>query len=269
VSVCDLNTIVPPLSLAGSEYTADGTHPTYEGYLEYYCDPIEGWVKTLTSGGNNCAKLIDDHAKDKTAHEDIRTELNKKLNAEGLKLTKAKLTLIDGSILEVNVLTATDGVPVFPATNQVPISIDTDGSVYNGCGYEADKRLSSSGVTKSQSNSYVTGYIPAKGGDVVRIVGCDWSTTVHAYNYICAYDSNFGFIGGLATVGGATNLTAHGTNIKGDYVRDADTLDATITLANISNIAYVRVSSCGDNTVGLDMYDIADMIITVNEEIEL
>lgn len=54
-------------------------------------------------------------------------------------------------------------------TNQVPISIDIDGSIYNGCGWKGRHRLSSSGTEKEASNQTVFGYIPAKGGDTIRI----------------------------------------------------------------------------------------------------
>lgn len=56
----DLNTTVPPfryfeedgdpaLYAMRQKYTlnGDGWHPTEAGYLEYYCDKIEAWMKTL------------------------------------------------------------------------------------------------------------------------------------------------------------------------------------------------------------------------------
>lgn len=57
-------------------------------------------------------------------------------------------------------------------TNQVPISTDTDGSIFNGKGYIEDKRLNSSGsvveleYTGQGQNPVVTGFIPLKLGDV-------------------------------------------------------------------------------------------------------
>ena len=51
-------------------------------------------------------------------------------------------------------------------TNQVPTSIDTDGSVFNGVGYVGRTRLSSSGATKKDADFVTTtGYIPAKAND--------------------------------------------------------------------------------------------------------
>ena len=54
VPVCDLNIITPSasyLKTLGISYTSDGTHPTYAGYLKYYCDPIEAWMRKLTTVG--------------------------------------------------------------------------------------------------------------------------------------------------------------------------------------------------------------------------
>lgn len=59
IPVCDLNISVPPMAIFPSDsalketitdvYTADGDgcHPNEQGYLKYYCDKIEAWMKTL------------------------------------------------------------------------------------------------------------------------------------------------------------------------------------------------------------------------------
>lgn len=281
VSVCDLNTITPPASCLGTEYMADGTHPTYEGYLKYYCDPIESWMKTLTTGGVVSAskEYVGVHNADDEAHPDIRALIaalqNGKLSNQGVSFRKARLPLADGTTIEIDVLTALDGTIIIPYTNRVPSSVDTDkvsifGGDYNGDGkndgYLTGYRLSSSGVTKELSASAVTGYIPAKGGDVIRIYNCGFATNAHANNYICAYDSNLTFIGSLATMSGSNDLSASGTNIKSGYEYDVDG-NVTLTLANLSDIAYIRVSSRGAEVLTTIGYNPADMVITVNEEI--
>ena len=278
VPVCDLNTITPPSVCLGTAYVPDGTHPNYEGYLKYYCDPIEAWMKTLTTGGNNSAtvarKAVEEYTKGFS--DAIKALQDGKLDNTGISFKKAKLTLVDGTILEIDVLTAVDGTVVIPFINRVPISINTDGSGFgednNGDGkpdgYESNKRLSSSGVAKAQSDSYVTGYIPAVGGDVIRIYGCDWGTRKSAFNYICAYDTNFTFIGGYATALNA-DLTVYGTAIGVSKPSIDNDLNATLTLASGKNIAYIRVSSLGDygEPNYERTYNIEDMIVTVNEEI--
>lgn len=147
-----------------------------------------------------------------------------------------------------------------PYTNQVPISIDTDGSIYNRVGYIGKTRLSSSGSTKENNYTSTTGYIPASSGDVIRVPAGNFDSGAC---YVCAYNSSFGFISAVnysGSYGGGTVAT------NGDIKE--------ITLLNNSDIAYVRVS------LAWDSYDVgytesADplqgpcehMIVTVNEEI--
>jgi lysophospholipase L1-like esterase len=52
VPVCNLAEDTAPLAdiqALRDAYTtnADGTHPTEEGYIKFYCDKIEAWLKTL------------------------------------------------------------------------------------------------------------------------------------------------------------------------------------------------------------------------------
>lgn len=272
VPVCDLNTMIPPaeyLKTLGTTYTADGSHPTYEGYLKYYCDPIENWMKTLITGGNNAAaaarKTIEDYTR---GFSDAIEALQKgKLDNTGVSFKKAKLPLADGTTIVIDVLTAIDGTVVIPFINQVPISIDTDGSSFNGTGYMKGYRLSSTGAIKEQAGSYVTGYIPAEMGDVIRIWGCEWGTTMNAHSYICAYDSSFAYIGGAATSAGASTLTLvdHTATVVNNYSAD-EKGDTTLTVC-ANDTAYIRVCSRGFTTTTEYRFDPNNMIVTVNEEI--
>lgn len=54
--------------------------------------------------------------------------------------------------------------------NQLPISLDGTGGIYNSAGYKANTRWSvSSGTEGSADGIYLSGYIPVKPGDIVRI----------------------------------------------------------------------------------------------------
>lgn len=263
VPVCDLNTIVPSfeyLETLGTEYTADGTHPTYEGYIKYYCDPIEAWMKTLTTGANVSVGAVP---------SDLDSKYMRKSDVQ---IKKAKLTLEDGSTVLIDVVVASAGTTIQKYLDLIPYSIAADGSIYGstGEGYEKDIRLSSTGVEKSAGYSYAFGYIPAKGGDVVRIFGCGWGTDLNANNYICAYkseDENFEFIGAKSTnATSGKSLTTYGSNILSAFDWDDDG-NATLTLAELSDIAYIRVSSRGNTDVNVYAFDPNDAIITVNQEI--
>ncbi len=281
VPVCDLNTIVPPFTYIEklkNAYAPDGTHPNYEGYVKYYCDPIEEWMKTLTVGGNNAAsvarKAVDEYTQ---GFNDAITALrNGKLDNKGISFRKALLNLVDGTTIEIDVLTALDGSVVIPYVNRIPVSIDTDGTIfgvdYNGDGtkdgYLSGQRLSSSGTTKEQAYSYVTGYMPAKGGDEICIFGCGWGTTLNSMNYICAYDENFSYIGGHATQTGASSTALSQYSKKVASLKSVDeNRDTILILADDPTIAYIRVSSVG-NATGYDAnLKFENAIVTVNEEI--
>lgn len=179
--------------------------------------------------------------------------------------------ILNGTIVEgVNTITVTyegltttftvTGVKAQNYTNQVPISIDTDGSVFNGVGYVGKTRLSSSGVTKADNYISTTGYIPAQSGAIIRVPS-DYFTTGSCY--VCAYNSNFEFI---------SAVNAEGYYNGGTVEKDGDI--TKVTLLDNNDIAYIRVSETWTNS---DPYfgESADptqgpcerMIVTVNEEI--
>lgn len=181
---------------------------------------------------------------------------------------------LSGTIAEgTNTITATyegktatftvTGVVEKMYTNQVPISIDTDGSVFNGKGYIGATRLSSSGSTKDKEYCSTTGYIPASSGAVIRIKGVSWVNKSASTNYVCAYDSDFKFISAVNSEGYYGGGTVSG-----------DSEVAIVTLPDDNNIVHVRVSavhegtdagysSVTDKTEGPGSY----LIVTVNEEI--
>lgn len=146
--------------------------------------------------------------------------------------------------------------------NQVPISIDTNGSVFNGKGWIGSTRLSSSGVTKASGGASVTGYIPASSGCVIHIHSTDeratWlSPDQQSANYVCAYNSSFKFVCAQNCTSGYNGGTVGG-----------DTTEATVTLPTNSDIAYVRVSL--SRNTGTDIGEDGPgqyMIVTVNQDI--
>lgn len=52
-------------------------------------------------------------------------------------------------------------------TNQIPISTDASGNIYNGKGWKQNTRVDASGDV-TVSGYYSTGFIPCKVGDVIR-----------------------------------------------------------------------------------------------------
>ena len=145
-------------------------------------------------------------------------------------------------------------------TNRLPLATDTDGSVYNGTGWMEGYRLNSSGSPDGYSGSYLTGFIPAQIGDVVRLKNVTWQNGVSSglnsgNQRISFYDSAKNHLAQTNAIGLAGTLAG---------VKDDSGIWMQFTLKNFSggdltNAAYFRF-----NCAGLS----AESIITVNEEIE-
>ena len=81
-------------------------------------------------------------------------------------------------------------------TNQVPISTDTNGSIFNGVGYIENRRLSSSGGLSgsAQNGSVTTGFIPWYGDTTyLRMKGVEWKDANANYGghySVIFYDAN-------------------------------------------------------------------------------
>ena len=166
----------------------------------------------------------------------------------------------DGSSTSIGTLNISSG-PAY--TNQISISIDTDGSVYNGVGYKANTYISSStGAVSSRTGIGATGFIPIKKGDVIRFkdVGFNFSSANKANNRIATYDANKNFLKFInafntyvlvETCGGVKDANDNWTQFT--VVPDGSgTLFAP-------GFAYMRICAEG---IG------ANSIITINEPIE-
>lgn len=161
---------------------------------------------------------------------------------------------------------ASDGLVLWKSgyINQIPLSINADGSIYNGGkGYKDGFRVRSGGEETGANNSRCTGYIKVNGGDVIRIAGCDVERITNT-NAINVSDASFNNIGqvtpnfsvagyGIFGLGGAYEAYCwySGKIENGVYEWIVPPIE--------SNIAYIRVTGCVQNK--------KDMVVTVNEEI--
>jgi hypothetical protein len=131
---------------------------------------------------------------------------------------------------------SSDSAPGY--TNQIPISINNDGSVY---GYQTDKRLNSSGEVTDSTSTSVTGFIPIKKDDVIRFANMGWviGDSQYSYCYIWCYDTSFTKVTGVA----AHNFTADNfANPETDSDGNLTAFTINGTKADYSTIAYIRVS---------------------------
>ena len=156
-------------------------------------------------------------------------------------------------------------------TNQIPISTDTNGSVYNNVGYRPNYYLSSSSGAPSGKSGYnVTGFIPigygssqsAVGEQVIRLKNIEALPTDSSVR-VAYYDANKTFIGLVAASNMVTTHTASKVNYALDengYINYIDVSANTGYLVHTSGkaaICYFRICA-----PGID----GDSIITVNEE---
>lgn len=148
----------------------------------------------------------------------------------------------------------TDRVPGF--TDALATAIDTDGSIYNGIGYNKHGgALSSSGTKIPDTEAYYghTGFIACKAGDTIYVNDIDLSST-DGYTKAFAYDADFNLLGQNGTssiINGTTSGVFTGTTTGDGY-----------TLTPVKGAtAYMRLSF-KSTLMG------ADPIISVNEEIK-
>ena len=180
-----------------------------------------------------------------------------------LDFSQLKSLIIDG--VELNQLYISN------YNNLISSAIDTNGTIYNGCGYIEGYRLSSSGALKEQSNTITSGFIPCAATSVIRIAGVVWLHNINynTYNYLTYYDSNFTMLGSINVNydAGGTVLHPHG-NLAIDTSQSVITVDENgCTTFQIvfeegqdpSNIAYFRINGIGQGS---------NMVVTVDKEIQ-
>lgn len=163
-----------------------------------------------------------------------------------------------------------EGGTVANFTNQIPVSTDTDGSVYNNDGY-AENMYLSNGVPASRSGIDCSGFIPigcgssssASGEQVVRMSGVTAGND--AQFRIAFYDANKNY---LNTMLYGNTLDTNTWNVPIPYETDASGNYAYIDFTAITahwrdatstgTVAYIRI--CCPNIDG-------NSVLTVNEEI--
>lgn len=143
-------------------------------------------------------------------------------------------------------------------TNQIPISTDTDGSVY---GYRAGYRLNGAGAAEVMNNSYLTGFIPVAVGDTVYMKNVTFKYGVSSG--LTSNNQRISFYNASKTQIVQINATGLGgiaSGVKGDdNIWTQFTPKSTMNNVDCSGVAYFRINAAyiGD-----------DSIITVNEPIE-
>lgn len=153
--------------------------------------------------------------------------------------------------------------------NWLKYAIDTDGTIFDGLGYQKGYRISSSGVTKTTTYGSVTGYIPVKANDIIRfaddsnLIAWNDSTANTTAQCVGYYNSKFEFLGVFTLQPAYYGICNAGNSAVNGKVALGEGM-ITLTVPNNANIAYMRL---GVATVHSDGTGIENLIVTVNEEI--
>lgn len=168
----------------------------------------------------------------------------------------------DGNLIDIGALSMISYI------NQIAISTDTDGSIFNGTGYAVGKRLNSSGVVANVANmsapkaAVLTGFIPVKSGDVIRFKNCyidtnQVSSDTYGQN---SWGISWWFYDASKAKVSDVVWTAAPSNTSYTAVVGSDGLVRQVTITN-TNIRYVRITFATEG-------DASQAIITVNQEID-
>lgn len=148
--------------------------------------------------------------------------------------------------------------------NQVPLSTNADGTIYNdGLGYKDGYRVRSGGTETTSTNTSCTGFILVAANAQIRISGFDFSNASNS-NAINVADAAFTNIGQFTMLGASYGI--FGTD--GDYqdyswgsvVEESPGVWLWTVPPASHGIRYIRVT-------GLTGGDGSKMIVTINEEI--
>ena len=152
--------------------------------------------------------------------------------------------------------------------NLVRLSIETDYSIYNGCGYKQECRINSSGNVVSYDGTktaFVTGYIHVAENNVVKMSG--WDIRVVSVgtdgsggngNSIAVYDENFVYLGSFNAKDSKYGIFASNfSNYAISSVTESNGIYSwTVPIG--ANIAYIRVGAWYPGLAG------DDIIITID-----
>lgn len=246
---------VPFIQLQGNhdELPADTTEEARQKYYAYIGANNVGTVTDYANKYRNYGYRDFDNYK-------IRVIYLNTADVSDSEITKSCYVSAEQLSWLKNVALNVDGY--VEATNQLPISTDANGNVYNGIGYKPNTILTESGGewTSASNESAITGYIPigANGKQVIYLNNIDVPFADGAGVMIALYNQNKEKI--ILKYGShwKTPETATGSDII--YTLDDNGCLSTIDVSGVisSDVAYFRICA-----KGLD----GDSVIAVNQPI--
>lgn len=147
-------------------------------------------------------------------------------------------------------------VPVTPPTNQIPISTDINGDIYNGIGYKDNARITSSGAEGTLDGAFLTGFIPVTAGDTIYlssgILDPNWGSAGSANSRLYASDKT-------TTTNSFNPAIIENASALENIVKDSSGYVTQFSIkSSATTTAYMRLTLKGTG---------ASAVITVNEPI--
>ena len=151
-------------------------------------------------------------------------------------------------------------------TNHVPLSINSDGTIYNGTGYKDDYRIRSGGADQATSHNACTGFIKVSAGDIIRFSGIPWFEENSSGDAINVADVNFNNLGQFTMLQNAKYgifESSWKTYAASSVVEEKTGVWRWIVPPAESGIEYIRISAFDIESFRTGK----NMIVTINEEI--
>lgn len=260
-------------------------------YYDLRCRNADEWIKntsgetalptqvnpnlcTVTNALTNCVTSNSATAVTKGGSYKATITANNGYELESAKVTMGGVditsTAYSGGVVNISAVTGDVTITVTAKvkvayTNLLPISTDTDGSIYNGTGWLGSKRISgSSGTIKDATYAAASGFMPVSAGNTVRMkyIGSsnvwDAQDKTAASNIVAYYKSDKTWLGSVSIQPAQYGICKN-TDIPTGTIVDGGIVTAIVP--NNSDIALMRIS-CASHNDSLD-----GLIVTVNEEI--
>lgn len=143
-------------------------------------------------------------------------------------------------------------VNVVNYTNQIPISTDASGAIYNGKGYKEGCYMNQ-GNEANNNTTDLTGFIPIKPGDILRLANMPFNSSVQQCR-LTVFDASKSYMNQYM----ANSPWFMDTVLSGVKDDSGNYISWTIP-SDIGAVRFVRITA-------IDITD--DSIVTVNEVIE-
>ena len=273
-SVNDTSFVVYCIDLNAQNIKAFCYGAGYDREISYA--PIAPTVYNITNNLTNCiasgaSSIIEDGTAAITIVANDGYQLPDTINVSGASYTWNKSTgtvILSNPTKDVTVTVVAIEIPV-NYTNQIPLSINADGSQFVGTngedGYKLDYRMNSSGVETAATGVGVTGYIPIKTGDTVYLKNLLMHRTnnsgVYTHSYITLFKSDFSLlISSKVPIISSSLDYLFGDSFTVDTDGYVTSFQLTDKYNSFKDGGYLRISAPGMSSKS---------IITINEPIDV